>query len=304
MSQIHANDDSQKSCCNVKSVFIALSCVLLTVPRQILTLSNPLKFGFSSHYDTPSCILYFTSLFFMILLAIYSCILMLGKRTAVHFSGLHVSENNLFLFVQLIVMAAVEITQMEAEVWDSLIYSTTFFADLCQVLIFHLHLILVSDITDLCFPHGCVCIFSMIFSLSYGIVDYLVNFFDELPQHYAADQFWAGILAIAFASCVHYRLRMAYYNLRKLVKSGDSIFFYSYASIESLCAENLTMHSIWSMTFFQIKRSFMRLSTNSSSLRRRTSFRMSDNNWHGNTTNSKLMYDSPRSPDFSPNVYS
>lgn len=199
----------------------------------------------------------------MIGLCIYSSILMFKKHSSNRLSGLHLSENNIILALQLVIIVAVNVTQAEGFA-HSVIVSVTFFADMCQVIIFHFHLVLVSDFSDLSFPHDCVCIFSFIFSLSYGVIDYFVDFYDALPNRYLVSPMMAGILALAFASCVHYRLRVAYYNFRKVVRPLHSVFFYSYAPIEDLKEKNLKMHSIWKLTLVEAKKSFRRFHSRSS----------------------------------------
>ena len=65
---------------------------------------------------------------------------MVKKHSSNRLSGLHLSENNIILALQLVIIVAVNVTQAEGFA-HSVIVSVTFFADMCQVIIFHFHLV-------------------------------------------------------------------------------------------------------------------------------------------------------------------
>ena len=58
-----------------------------------------------------------------------------------YFSGLHCTENNLLLLVQMIILLGVNILQATDAIKNDALYAITFVLDAIQIVIFHAHLI-------------------------------------------------------------------------------------------------------------------------------------------------------------------
>jgi len=210
------------------SIFLAIFLYVLVIPRQLIFIHYAFQFQISSTGHDIAQIMYLFSLTSSTAWAAWSIYRLVYSRKASQ-SRIHLSENNTILFLQLLIMIVIDIVQaIDVDHSDTFLYSLTFGMDVIHTLVFHCHLVCVGDFPFIHYPHNALCILSLIYSFTYGLCDIVSNFYHELPGVYLRNELVGVVMALTYSQCIAYRLKIAWYNFRKLYKPYLSIFLYHY----------------------------------------------------------------------------
>jgi len=106
-------------------------------------------------------------------------------------------------------------------------------ADVVQVLLGHVHIILLSDhpAKNRSNLHTTVAIWNSLYSGMYLGFDLVENLLVSLPHLYATNKLLAAFLSAGYGLCFSYRFRICMFNAMKLVRWNRSLFHYAHADL-------------------------------------------------------------------------